>query len=64
MNKTSDSKFVTRNRGVVNDNSRAYYGGGSKIAYNTKVLKSNPFDKKDAYVYYLLNVSQKLMEQQ
>ena len=55
---------MTRNRGVVNDNSRAYYGGGSKIAYNTKVLKSNPFDKKDAYVYYLLNVSQKLMEQQ
>ena len=64
MNEASDSKFVTRNRGVVNDNSRAYYSGGSKIVYNTKVLKCNPCDKNDAYIHYLLNVSQKLMEQQ
>ena len=55
---------MTRNRGVVNDNSRAYYSGGSKIVYNTKVLKCNPCDKNDAYIHYLLNVSQKLMEQQ
>ena len=35
VNKANDSKFVTRKWNIVNDNSKANYGVGSGIIYNT-----------------------------
>ena len=34
----NDSKFMTRNRNIVNDNSNVNYGVGNEINYNTEVL--------------------------
>ena len=50
LNKTNDSKFVTRKWNIVNDNSKASYEEGNKITYNTEVLKSNLCDYNDAYI--------------
>ena len=41
FNESSDSKFVTRNRNIANDQSNANYIAGNEIIYSTKVLKSN-----------------------
>ena len=38
LNEANDSKFVTRKRNIVNDNSKANYGEGNEITYNiTKI---------------------------
>ena len=39
FNETSNSKFMTRKRNTVNDNSKTNYGVGSEITYNTEVFK-------------------------
>ena len=41
LNKTSDSRFVTKKLNIVNDQSSANFNVGTKIIYNTEVLKSN-----------------------
>ena len=40
LNEASDSKFVTRNWNIVNDQSNANYSVGNEIIYSTEVLKS------------------------
>ena len=50
VNRANDSKFVTRKWNIVNDNSKANYGVGSGIIYNTQVLRSNLCDYNDAYI--------------
>ena len=40
MNEENDSKFVTRKWNIGNDNSGTNYDEGSKIIYNTGILKS------------------------
>ena len=37
FNQANDSKFVTRNWNIVNDNSKANYGVGNEIIYNIEV---------------------------
>ena len=39
LNDAKDSKFVTKNRSIVNDQSNANYDVGNEIIFNTKVLK-------------------------
>ena len=48
-NEANDSYFVTRKWNIVNDNSKANYGVGREIIYNTKVLKLSLSDYNDAY---------------
>ena len=48
LNKANDSKFVTRKRNIVNDNSKTNYDVGSETIYNTDVLKSNLCNYNDA----------------
>ena len=50
LNEANDSKFVTRKRNIVNDNSKASYGVGSEVIYSTEVLKSNFCDYIDVYI--------------
>ena len=50
LNEASDSRFVTRKRNIVTDQSSANYDVGNEIIYNTEVLKSNLCDCNDAYV--------------
>ena len=50
LNDANDSKFVTRKWSIVNDNSKANYGVGNEITYNTEVLKSNLCDYNNAYI--------------
>ena len=50
LNQASDSKFVTRNWNIVNDQSNANYSAGNEIIYSTEVLKSNICDYNDAYI--------------
>ena len=50
LNDANDSKFVTRKWSNVNDNSKANYGVGNEITYNTEVLKSNICNYSDAYI--------------
>ena len=38
LNKANDSKFVTREWNIVNDNSKANFERGNEITYNTEVL--------------------------
>ena len=74
LNESSDSKFVTRNWDIANDQSNANYSLGNEIMYSTEVLESYLYDINDAYIlvrgnitvidHHLLSVSQKLMEQQ
>ena len=44
LNEASDSKFLTINWKIVNDQLNANYDAGIEIFYNTKVLKSNLCD--------------------
>ena len=46
----SDSKFVTRNWNISNDNSKANNDAENEITYNTEVLKANLRDYNDAYI--------------
>ena len=41
---------MARKWNIVNNNSKANYDAGNKIAYNTEVLKSNLCDYDDAYI--------------
>ena len=50
LNEASDSKFVTRNWNIVNDQSNAIYSVGNKIIYSTEVLKSNLCHYDDANI--------------
>ena len=50
LNKSSDSKFVTRNKNIVNDQINTNYNAENVIIYNTEVLKSNLCNYKDAYI--------------
>ena len=50
MNETSDSKFLTRNWNIVNDQLNANNSKGNEIIYKTEVLKSNVFDYSDAHI--------------
>ena len=49
-NDANDSKLVTKNWNIANDNSKANYEEGNSVTYNTEVLKSNLCDCKDAYI--------------
>ena len=44
MNESSDSKFVTKNWNIVNNQFNANYDAGNEIIFNTEVLKSNICD--------------------
>ena len=50
LNEASDSKFVTRNWNIVNDQSNANYSVGKEIIYSTEVLKSDICDYHDVYI--------------
>ena len=50
LNEASDTKFVTRNWNVVNDQSNANYCVGNEIIYSIEVLKSNFCDLNDVYI--------------
>ena len=41
LNKTNDSKFVTRKLNIVNDQLNANYDVANEIIYNTEVLISS-----------------------
>ena len=41
LNEENDSKFVTRKWNTANDQSNVNYDVGSKIIYNTEVLRSS-----------------------
>ena len=51
LNEANNSKFVTWQWNIVNDNSKAKYGVGNEINCNTEVLKSMLYDYKDAYIF-------------
>ena len=57
LNEVNNSKFVSRNGNIVDDNSKVNYGLGKKIIYNTEVLKSNLCDYKDAYILLRSNIT-------
>ena len=50
LNESSNSKFVTRKRYIVNEQTNSNYDGGNEILYNTEVLKSNLCDYSDTYI--------------
>ena len=50
LNEAKDSKFVTRKRNIVNDNSKPNYDTTNEMTYNTEILKSNICDYNDAYI--------------
>ena len=50
LNEANDCQFVKRKCNILNDNSKANYGEGNEITYNTEVLKSNFLDYNDAYI--------------
>ena len=50
LNEASDSRFVTRNWNIVNDQPNTIYDVGNKIIRNSEVLKSNLCDYNDAYI--------------
>ena len=50
LNEANDSKFVTRKRNIVNDNSKSICDATNEITYNTEILKSNLCDHNDAYI--------------
>ena len=54
MNQASDSKFVTRNWNIVNDQSNANYSVENEIIYSTEVLKYNLCDYNDYNDAYVL----------
>ena len=50
INKTSDSRFVTRKGNIFNDQSNVNYDAGNEIIYNTKQLRSNLYEYDDSYI--------------
>ena len=50
LNESSDSKFVTRNLNIINDQPNMNYSLGNEIICCTEVLKSNLCDYSDAYI--------------
>ena len=54
---TNDSKFLTRNRNIINDQSNANYGTGNDIIYNTEVLKSILHDYNAAYILLRVDIT-------
>ena len=50
LNEASNSKFVTRNYNIFNDQSNAYYNIANQIIYNTEVLKSNISEYNNAFI--------------
>ena len=50
LNKTNNSKFMTRKWDIVNDNSKANSYVANEVTYNTDVLKSNLCDYHNAYI--------------
>ena len=50
LNKTNNSKFVTRKWDIVNDNSKANSYVANEVTYYTDVLKSNLCDYHKAYI--------------
>ena len=50
MNKANDSKFVTRNWNIANDNSNANYGIGNEINYHTDVWKYNLCNYNNGFI--------------
>ena len=50
LNEANDSKFVTRKRNIVNDNSKSTYAAANEISCNTEILKSNLCDYNNANI--------------
>ena len=50
LNKSSDSKFLTRNWNFVNDQYNTNCSEGNEIIFSTDVLKSNLCDYNDACI--------------
>ena len=48
MNDANNSKFLTREWNIVNDNSKANYEERNEIIYNTEVLKFTFYDYNDS----------------
>ena len=57
LNEANNYKLVKRKWNIVNDNSRTKYDVGSKIIYNTEILKSNICDYNDAYISVRGNIT-------
>ena len=47
LNEANDCKFVTNKWNMISDNSKANYGVGNQIIYNSEVLKSTLCDYND-----------------
>ena len=50
LNEANDSKFVTREWNIVNDNSKSNYDTTNEITYNIEILKCNLCDYNNAYI--------------
>ena len=50
LNEANDSKFVTREWNIINENSKANYEEGNETTYNTEVLKYNLCYYNDVYI--------------
>ena len=50
LNEANGSKFVTRKRNIVNDNSKSTYAAANEISCNTEILKSNLCDYNNASI--------------
>ena len=50
LNEANGSKFVTRKRNIVNDNSKSTYAAANEISCNTEILKSNLCDYSNANI--------------
>ena len=50
LNEANDSKFVTREWNIVNDNSKTNYKAANKIICNIEVLKLSLCDYNDACI--------------
>ena len=51
MSDVNNSKFVTRKRHIVSDNSKLNYGVRNEIIYNSEFLQFNLCDYNDAYIF-------------
>ena len=50
LNEANDSKFVTKELNIVNDQSNSNYSAVNEIIYNTEVLKPSLCDLSDYYI--------------
>ena len=57
LNEASDSKFVTQNWNIVNDQSNTNYSAGNEIIYSTEVLKSALCHHNNAYNLVIDNIT-------